>query len=357
MKKIIPIFFLLYFVTSCNNNDFKNIQDTKTFTKDCIPLKVEHDIHGVLRKWKQSWNNKFNRCDRETVPLSYYEQDIRRRSINNITCTPQNIILNNTFLKSANNYYSYRDEKYILNLDPSSGEYRRILYGEDKSGKTVFSKEKGCFYVREDFENEPWGAIDYGIQIYLEQPKSASSNVSMANEIYKITTMNTDWRFVSFDATSDWSYQFCPYLSTPWDFCTLLRNGNIMFHSNVNSAQKDQLLTEALLIRTQYNFIEMQENEFELAWKLAQEYEGEEPQVNFSYAVLFRPDGPFYTEQAWISYIKGERPFMPDTAIIKQRPICYNGFRKVILDDGSSSHIRGEICINSEGEYVFTEFN
>jgi len=349
------IFLLLFFLLSCQERTGSEDNKSSTPSTNCEPLYLEYDTHGVLRKWRQEWNNKYNRCDREIIPLSYYEDNMRKRSRNNITCTPQNIIPGITFLKSANNFYSYRNDRYLLSLDPSTGEYRRILYGENKSGEEVFSKEFGCFYIREDLENEPWGATDYGIQIYLEQPKSASSNVTMANEIYRITNMNVDWNFTAFDSTSDWSYQFCPYLSTPWEFCTLLRNGNIMFDSPLSNSQKSSLLSSALLIRTEYNFIEMDELEFEEKWQEVQTTIGESPQLDFKYKVKFTPDGPFYTESAWIDYIKDERPVMPDTNIIQQRPVCYNGFKSVVLEDGSSSFIRGEICYK-DGVYDFTEF-
>ena len=84
-------------------------------------------------------------------------------------------------------------------------------------------------------------------------------------------------------------------------------------------------------------------------------YNGEEPQVDFKYKITYSPDAQVYTEQAWIEYIKGLRPYMPDTNIIEQRPVCYTGFKRVVLDDGSSSLIRGEICY-IDGEYNFTEY-
>ena len=59
----------------------------------------------------------------------------------------------------------------------------------------------------------------------------------------------------------------------------------------------------------------------------------------FKHKVIFRPDGPSFIEQAWIAYIKKERPMMPDVRPFRQRPICYNGYKEVILSNGSTSFI------------------
>ena len=75
----------------------------------------------------------------------------------------------------------------------------------------------------------------------------------------------------------------------------------------------------------------------------------------FKYKVIFSPDAPMFTQQAWIEYIKGIRPVMPDVNSISQRPVCYSGLKEVSLHDGSTSYIRGEVCYVN-GEYTFTQF-
>ena len=43
---------------------------------------------------------------------------------------------------------------------------------------------------------------------------------------------------------------------------------------------------------------------------------------------------------------------MPGLSSIQIPPICYVGKREIILNDGSTAWINGEVCYES-GEYVF----
>jgi hypothetical protein len=364
-------FLLLTLLVACTPEEAKKYEQNmkESFQHKCDGYPIEtrknglkvyayealEDGIGVYKKYRYYKLKDSDSCIKQEVQLSYFEKSLRKRARLNIQCTPQTFINEEVYLAAANNYYEYRNDRLFFHINPFTGIYQRISYGEDEEGNILHNKEEGCWYIREDREDELWGAVDYGIQIYFERPKSASSNLSKPNEIYRITRMDNDWHMTSFDETREWTYAFCPYLSSSWGFCDLLRNGNFMFDSNISDIQKDQLLAEALLIRTQYNFVKMPREEFEDKWDQSMNYTGEEPQIDFKYKVTYSPDAQFYTEQAWIDYIKGDRPYMPDTNIIVQRPVCYKGFKRVILDDGSSSLIRGEICY-IDGEYNFTEF-
>lgn len=365
------IFLSFVFLVGCEAEQLEAIAEGKeTFQDYCSgePEKIsgayriyqEVDITddvGVLKRFRYYKVKNSESCYKQQMPLTYYEQGIRKRARLGIQCEPQTEITNEVFLKLSNNYYTYKNDKGYLHFDPDTGIYRRVYFGESKEGsQTIHSKELGCFWMRQDLENELWGAVDYGLQLYLDQPKSASSNVSKANEIYRIDSMVGMWQMTSFDQIGNWNYAFCPYLSTPWGFCNMLRNGDIMYHSPaLSDTDKSNLLAEALLIRTKTNYLEITENEFEQKWIEAQDRENEEPHLNYKYAVKFNPDGPFYTEQAWIGYIKEIRPMMPEITIPSMRPVCYSGYQEVTLNDGSRSFIRGEICY-IDGEYNFTEY-
>lgn len=365
------LLFLLLLLISCNKEDVRNTYESKkishqhmcdgeslyTQSNGVKVYKFESltDEIGVYKRYRYYKLRNSDSCIKQEVELSYFDKEIRKRARLGIKCQPQHIINEEIFLKAANNYYEYRNDRYFLHLNPFTGEYRRIIFGEDDKGNKLHSKELGCFYMREDLENEPWEAVDYGIQLLLDRPKAAGSDVSQPNEIFRVTKMDNDWHLTRFDQVSDWQYNFCPYRKIPWGNCDLLRNGNVLFESKLTIAQKDQLLTEALLIRTQFNFLKFSELQFEAKWEYALNYDNEEPQMDFKYTVSHFPDGPLYTEYAWKEYIMGDRPVMPDMNLIQQRPVCYNGFKQVILDDGSTSHIRGEICY-VDGAYEFTQF-
>lgn len=375
MKNIYILLFVIF--VSCNGTNKEGEIDNSnkvaakvyfpgkcsiepTTTDNGIKLyeeEVLEDEIGVVKRYRYYKLRNSSSCYRREEPLTNFEKGIRKRARQNIQCEPQNEILNEVFLRSANNYYAYKNNKIFLHLDPHTGIYRRVYFGENENGQTVHSKEIGCFWLRIDQEDELWGAVDFGLQLYIDQPKSAKSNVAMANEIYRIDSMGTEWEMTSNDQTFDWEYTFCPHLSIPWGYCDLLRNGNIMFYpSGLTDNDMNNLLNEALLIRTKHNFLQVSDIEFEEAWSTSQSRLFEEPHINYKYAVKFNPDGPVYTEQAWIEYIKDERPMMPEVRYQNNRLICYNGYQEVVLDSGNTAFIEGEVCYEN-GNYIFTESN
>lgn len=55
---------------------------------------------------------------------------------------------------------------------------------------------------------------------------------------------------------------------------------------------------------------------------------------------------------AALEHMKGTRPYMPDVSSNRMPPICYQGERDVILSDGSTGKVYGEICYEN-GIYKF----
>ncbi len=315
----------------------------------------ESDEIGVVRRYEFYKTQNSEICKRGQIPLSRFEQGIRRRAEKNIKCVPQTELTSEVYLKSSNNYYHYRNDNYYLHLDPSTGAFRRIILGEDKNGNPAHMKEIGCFWTRQDYESEIWGPQDYGLQILIDQSNAATSNNTKSLEIYKITNNDTDWTFLSLNETQTWDESFCPFGSTPWGFCDFLRNGNILFApKGLTLSQKNDLLKQAVLIRSYYVFSEIRQNEFHISWTKALTYEGEMAEVDFKYKITFGQDVPLNTINARVDYIKDLRPMMPEKGTSDQKLYCYDGFREVPLDDGTKSYIWGEICFE-DGNYSFTQ--
>lgn len=282
----------------------------------CTPISYEYDEYGLKNKWKQRWNEFHETCYKEKINLTRFESGIRDRAKKNISCNPQADLPKSLSLKAHQNYYNYRDDKLWLHLNSDTGEYKRIFIGKDEHDQDVYGLEVGCFFTREDKEIEPLGDKEYGLQIYLDQKKSASSNLTRNNEVYRVYQDGNQWSFVSFDQVDNWSYMFCPHFETPWGFCDLLRR---MKTSNYYLDQriKDSIKDEAILIRTHLDFIEVSADEFEDKWRKVQ-LNAELPQLAYKYRLTFCCDSPESIEHQWISYIKNERPFMPEVNALKK---------------------------------------
>lgn len=306
--------------------------------KPCKGTYTERDSSGVLHKYNE-YRADNGQCVKDTIALSQWEASSELRQKRGISCEPQ--ALSSRALVSANNFYSFRDGKIYLELNASTGEYRKLTLATDKSGEEVFSRLQGCFYERSG-------------QILLDTSNSASSQYFDPIEIFTYTDSGSTMEMVRFDDSADWDYRFCPYLDTPWGFCDLLRNGNEMFFPVLNAGQQAALLAEALLIRRQFNFSVTSLSNFSTAWSNAESTRTETAREDYLYAVQAVVDEPRYISQAWAQYVRGDRPVMPDITSNRIPEICYPGKRDVTLPDGSEGTIYGEICY-VDGQYVFTQ--
>lgn len=292
------------------------------------------------------------------LTLTNYEQGLDRRRRHNITCTPQNI--GKVWLKSANNFYSYRNDRILLELDGSTGQFRRITMGVTSdihsagAGRSSFSRDLGCFYLREDHETEPINPKDFGKQLLLDMgPNVASSEGTTPIEIFKYEISGTEWRMIRFDQNEDIDGSFCPYLLTPWEFCTALRNGNSYYLPDLDAATNASLTHEAILINSEFNFVTTTSTEFNGTWNNAVKDSVETYVQAFKYSPRIYVDVPDNIWEAWRDYVKGDRPYMPDTQRVSINSICYPATKKITYGDGSSGSIVGQACYDSSGNYTF----
>jgi hypothetical protein len=121
------------------------------------------------------------------------------------------------------------------------------------------------------------------------------------------------------------------------------------------------LQAEALLLRSQFNFVEISNGDFEAKWTATINYAKEfgtaeaiQNNYKFQYGISGLPDIKPFIDRTWRSYLRREYPQMPDTDSVALPLICYSGFRNVVLDSGASGVVFGEICY-SNGVYTFVE--
>lgn len=315
----------------------------------CGQTYYNRDTQGNLKKYQTYLLN--GQCMTDNVALTAWEASTEQRRKLGTPCTPQPQFASRS-LVAANNYYAYRDGKVYLDLDASKGEYRRLMLGEDAQGKSTYSRLQGCFYERTG------AGVDaaFGSQLLLDTylPGAASTDAFNAMEIFKVDTdTSSELTLTRFDQSDDWDGLFCPYLNTPWDYCTLLRDGNTMYWPTLSVANKDALLTEALLIRKQFSYSTISKSAFEAKWSDPGTNRTETDSVNYKYAVVSIADVPWFIDAAWREYVMGTRPTMPNVNSNKMPNLCYKGKKRVILSDGTTALIDGEICY-ADGQYVFT---
>ncbi len=350
---------LLCGTVGCIEEEQKETQVQPQSPSDCRGVYYERNKYGELKKFKQWWNESAKACFTENLALSRWEETSEKWDKNKVQCDPQPQF-NSRFLVSANNYYQYRNGKDFLDLDSSTGIFRRLTIGEDEDGTPTFTRWQGCFYQR---TGQGIDAI-YGNQILLDGDVSKIKTSGHFNpmEIFSYTESATSIEMVRFDSSSDWDYKFCPESSTPWGYCDLLRNGNIFFYPVLTPAEQASLLSEAILIRRQFNFNTISRSNFEIIWANTEKTykeiglfkENTNHIWNFKYMVNGLVDTPMFVDQAWKDYVKGLRPRMPDLSSIQIPPICYEGKREVILNDGTTAWINGEICYE-DGQYNFIQ--
>ena len=332
---------LAFLLVGCNapTSPATNNQDPKA----CRGVYSTRDAQGDLHKWNEY--SISGQCFTDNMALTQWETTTEHRRIHNVHCTPQSLT---TTLVSANNYYDFRNGRIYLDLNGSTGEYRRITLAEGKDGKQVYTRLQGCFYVRND--------ATFGQQLLLDAIDTASSQAADFMEIFTYTTTATTLESVRFDDSGDWDYRNCPYLDTPWGYCDLLKqNGNIMyFPNNLTAAQQASLLAEAILIRRQFNYATVSSSSFESVWSNPGLGRVEESREDYKYATAAIVDIPNFIDQAYAAFIRGERPTLPDISSLRIALICYDGKRNVILNDGSSSTIFGQICYENN-QYTFIQ--
>lgn len=319
--------------------------------KTCRGVYYTRDTQGSLKKFNEYFNSSANACYTDNMALNHWETTSEAWDKNKVTCVPQPQFQSRSLI-SANNYFSYRDARSFLDLDSATGVFRRIVIADGNDGNPTFSRLQGCFYQRTGQGID----VVYGNQILLdtEITKVKSTEYFDPMEIFSYVEMANSVEMVRFDSSSDWNYKFCPELSTPWGYCDLLRNGNMMFYPTLTASQMNSLLTEALLIRKQFNFTTITKSQFENIWSATEKTHHEIGRTDWMYMVNGIVDTPYYIDQAWRDYVRGSRPFMPDAKSTQLKPLCYNGKREVALEDGTKGYVYGEICYQ-DGKYEFTQ--
>lgn len=298
----------------------------------CGGIHSERDSQGKLVKYRETPGT--TGCLKENLPLSRWEQTNEAWKGG---CKPQTSP--SMSLVSSSNFYSYRDGKIYLDLDSSTGEYRKLTLAESKDGPPLMTRLRGCFYERSG-------------QLLLDTRNVVSDQYFDPMEIFTYTESSASMEMVRFDDSQEWGYRECPTLDTPWGVCDLLRNGNEMYFPVLNSTQQADLLAEALLVRRQFNFSKIPLSKFWSAWDQAEESRVPSSREGYKFAIQTVVDTPRYIDQAWASYVRGDRPIMPDLTENRMPPVCYPGKRPIVLPDGSTGTIYGEICY-IDGVYTF----
>lgn len=310
------------------------------------------------RKYTEYFNDITKSCSEKRLQLTTYEKGLDYRRRNQVQCLPQPTAL--VWLKADANFYDYRNGRIFLELDASTGQFRRISIGTTSdghssgAGKSAFSRDLGCFYVRTDHETEPVNPRDYGTQLLLDLgPRKASTEEVKPSEIFRYTKTGTAWQMTRFDQNYDIDYTFCPDSLVPWDYCAALRNGTPYYQPNPDAATQADLLEQALLIRSEYNFKEISKSEFDAIWKAAEQGYVETNLQSFKYSPLMAVDVPDFVWDSWADYVRGVRPTMPDAYSVNFPAFCFPANKQVTYADGSSGTITGTACYDGNGQYQF----
>jgi hypothetical protein len=317
------------------------------------------DANGIVRQRFNEYVVNTLGCVSDPMSLSVFEKQAAARFDHNIKCTPQSIP--SVTLLSKNNYYWPRNDSIYLDLNSQTGQFRRLILGKTIDGVPLFQREIGCWYQRADNVTESYGNRDFGSQILLDLELASSSLEVHPMEVYRYTKSGANWDTIRFDDADGVDWTFCNPDGLPFEYCTALRNGNYMYYpENLDANTMAELKAEILLIRAQYNFIETSKSSFEQKWTDAianrKEFgtaEAIKKNYKFEFGISGMPDVPFYTDRNWRSFLRAEAPQMPDTSSIRLPPICYSGQRDILLNNGSTSRINGEVCYIN-GTYVFT---
>jgi hypothetical protein len=346
--------FILSILATALTGCALNTTDATTLLPTCdTAVKYEwDDVNQETRKTTEYLNAVTDTCSEMRLQLTNYESglDVRRRA--KVTCKPQSIA--SVWLKADSNFYSYRNGRVLMELDSSTGQFRRLTLGETTDGQPAVSKDLGCFFVRTDTETEPVDPQDYGSQLLLDLgPLAASTELVRPIEIFKYSISSNAWQTTRFDQNFDIDFSFCPASMVPWRFCTALRNGNPYFEPVLDAATEADLLQQALLIRSEYNYATITQAEFQQMWDQAEKSYLESPIQSWVSATTTFVDVPDYVWSAWADYVRGNLPTMPDAYAINLPPMCYQAQKDITLSDGSTGVVSGQACYDGSGGYEF----
>jgi hypothetical protein len=344
------------FFAACSNGQNQSSGGAPT-AQLCQGVYYSRDAQGNLQKFNQFWQSDQQTCLTDKIALTNYEASTETRRKQNVTCVPQ-ATFPTMALKAAANYYLYRNDRYYLDFDGSTGIFRRLTLGEDQNGNVVFQRDRSCFYARTDQETESVDPQNYGQQLLLDFSNfPASSADFVPNEIFNyISDSNGNWYFTRYDDVADWDYSFCPEITTPYANCTAMRNGNLYYYPTLDAATQTALAVEAKLIRTQFNFTQMTKSDFQSLWD-SLDQTGKELQQGGDWRYFTNPvvDAPKLFDYDWRRYLMRLESTMPDVAAPPQLPpVCYSGSQTVNLAGGGTGRVYGQICF-SNGVYTFIQ--
>lgn len=295
-------------------------------------------------------------CVTDKMSLTTFEKQELNRSQRNITCKPQGIP--SVTLISKNNYYTPRNDSIYLDLNSTTGIFRRLIVGKAANGTPLFQREIGCWFYREDNVAESWGPnVDFGKQILLDLEEASSSLEVHPMEVFRFDKSGANWSMTRFDQNEDIDYTFYNPDGVPLQYCAENRNGNYMYYNpNLSAATMAALTAQALLIRSEFNYVEIAKSAFEQKWtnaiSTAKEFGTAEAIKNnykFEFGISGLPDVPFYVDRTIRSFIRGESEQMPQMDSSRLPPICYHGKKTV-----GSLEVWGEVCYVN-GVYTFTQ--
>jgi hypothetical protein len=280
-------------------------------------------------------NSQGTACLTDNVQLTQWQATLQQRTQQNVQCQPQSI---DGSLKSSGNYYSYRDGREQIDLDGSTGTYRRVYYGTlSSTGASAFTREIGCFWYKVD--------ATYGPMVYFDSTHGASTEYVVPTEIYYLNQTGSNWLLTRNDDVTGWDYTFCPTQKTPTGFCDELRNGNYMYQPNVSSTDQTALLNEAKAIRTQFSYAATTHAAFNAMWNsLGSNGMTESMAVNWVYQVKSIVDTPSYIDPAWRGFMTGSVASMPDVSSPENMPVCFSGKQSVTTQQGGQAAVYGQIC-------------
>ena len=267
-----------------------------------------------------------------------WDQSGALRARKGVTCVPQGL---SKTLVAQNNYYSYRDGRQYLDLDGSTGTFRRLTIAEGKNGERVVTRLQGCFYVRSDATN--------GNQLLLDTIYAQSDQYFDPIEAFTYTMTGTALNMVRQDDSSAWSYMECPILDTPDTYCANLRDGNIFYFPVFSPAQQAAFLAEAILIRRTFNNDIISRSVFNSVWAQGGKVAVRE---EYLYAVQAIFDTPRFVDQALFAYVRFQSNIFPNLSSNTIPPLCYPSTQDITYADGSTGKVYGEACY-SAGAYTF----
>lgn len=351
--KYVYLTALLLCTISCKESEKEAASSLPSSCRGSYAIK---DANGIIRQRFDEHAVNTLGCVTDTVPLSVFEKQEAIRFDHNIRCSPQNIP--SVTLISKNNYYWPRNDSIYLDLNAQTGQFRRLIIGKTASGAPLFQREVGCWYQRLDNVAESWGAnVDFGNQILLDLEEASSSLEVHPMEVFRFDKLGTNWSMTRFDDNQDVDYTFCNPDGVPLEYCAENRNGNYMYYNpNLSAFTMAVLAAQALLIRSEFNFVEISNSVFEQKWlntiNTAKEFgttEAIDKNYKFQFGISGLPDIPFYVDREIRSFLRGESHQMPQMSSSRLPPICYHGKRIV-----GSLEVWGEICYVG-GTYTFTQ--